>query len=97
MLGLQSKNTHIVTQRTVFQTLFQKRNPEFKMSESPNSSRHPDGIGAEVQLHMRCTLDPGLLGSHSKEHISGSEIFQGNTLTYKKLATRGKEANGNST
>lgn len=47
------------------------------MSESPNSSRHPDGIGAEVELHIRCTLDPGVLGSHSKEHISGSEIFQG--------------------
>lgn len=48
MLGLQSKNTQILIRRTVFQTLFQKQNPGFKTSKSSNSSRHPDGVGADA-------------------------------------------------
>lgn len=48
MLGLQSKNTQILMQRTVFQTLFQKQNPGFKKSKSSNSSRHPDGVGDDA-------------------------------------------------
>lgn len=48
MLGLQSKNTQILMQRTVFQTLFQKQNPGFKTSKPSNSSRHPDGVGADA-------------------------------------------------
>lgn len=52
VLGLQSKNTQILMQGTIFQTLFQKQNPGFKTSKSSNSSRHPDGVGADAG----CTL-----------------------------------------
>lgn len=53
VLGLQSKNTQILMQWTIFQTLFQKQNPGFKTSQSSNSSGHPDGVGADAG----CILD----------------------------------------
>lgn len=53
LLGLQSKNTQILCNEQLFQTLFQKQNPGFKTSKSSKSSRHPDGVGADAG----CILD----------------------------------------
>lgn len=33
---------------TIFQTLFQKQNPGFKMSKSSNSYRYSDAVGADA-------------------------------------------------
>lgn len=83
--GLTKQKHTNLNATIIFQTLFQKQNPEFKTSKSSNSSRHPDGVGAGAGRVLGA-LDPGFLGSHPKKHISNGEIFQEKALIYKKLA-----------
>lgn len=62
------------------------QNPGIETLKSTNSSRHPDGVGADAGCILRHALDGGFLGSHPNEHIWSGEIFQEKALTYKKLA-----------
>lgn len=45
------------------------QNPGIETLKSTNSSRHPDGVGADAGCILRHALDGGFLGSHPNEHI----------------------------
>lgn len=68
-LGLQRKDTHRDLKCKEQCEPYFKSNSTFKMSKSSDSSRHPDGIGADTGCILDVVLIEAFLRSRPSEHI----------------------------